>query len=70
MNLERIHGIPARIASLKAKLAARDGKKEYAENCVAIRAEIARLEAATIAKAERVASQDQSGNSANPGNVT
>lgn len=42
--LEHIHGIPRRIESLKAKLKARDGKKEYKENGVAIRAEIARLE--------------------------
>jgi hypothetical protein len=33
-----------RLASLRKKLAARDGKKEYAKNCDAIRAEIARLE--------------------------
>lgn len=56
--LEQLHGIPARIAGLKAKLTARDGKKEYAENCAAIRAEIQRLEAITHAP---VASQDQSG---------
>lgn len=33
-----------RLEDLKAKLAARDGKSEYAENVKAIRAEIARLE--------------------------
>lgn len=32
------------LASLRAKLKARDGKKEYTENCKHIRAEIARLE--------------------------
>ncbi len=50
--LEKIHGVPARIARLKAKLKARDGKAEYKENCAAIRAEIARLEAVTQTKAE------------------
>lgn len=65
--LERIHGIPARIASLKAKLAAREGKKEYTENCEAIRAEIARLEAVTIAP---LASEGQSGNSPQGGDVS
>lgn len=33
-----------RLASLRAKLAARDGKKEYQKNCEEIRKEIARLE--------------------------
>ena len=42
--LEHIQGIPARIASLKTKLKARDGKAEYKENCKALRAEIERLE--------------------------
>lgn len=32
------------LASLRAKLKAREGKKEYAKNCDAIRAEIAKLE--------------------------
>lgn len=32
-----------RLASLRKKLAAREGKKEYEKNCEAIRAEIARL---------------------------
>lgn len=45
--LEHIQGIPARIASLKAKLKARTGKAEYKENCEHIKAEIARLEAVT-----------------------
>jgi uncharacterized coiled-coil DUF342 family protein len=36
----------ARIDDLKRKLAARDGKVEYAKNCEELRAEIARLEAA------------------------
>lgn len=35
----------ARIAELKAKLAARRGKAGFAANCVAIEEEIARLEA-------------------------
>lgn len=34
-----------RISDLKRKLAAREGKSEYRENCKAIRAEIERLEA-------------------------
>jgi hypothetical protein len=42
--LEQIHGIPQRIASLKAKLKAREGKSEFRENVVALRAEIERLE--------------------------
>lgn len=33
-----------RLASLRKKLKARDGKKEYEKNCEEIRAEIARLE--------------------------
>lgn len=35
-----------RLASLKTKLKAREGKAEYKENCVHLRAEIARLEKA------------------------
>jgi hypothetical protein len=34
----------ARIDALKRKLAAREGKPEFTENCEALRAEIARLE--------------------------
>lgn len=45
--LEKIHGIPQRIADLQAKLKARTGKKEYKENCEAIQKEIAHLEALT-----------------------
>lgn len=48
--LETIQGVPVRIASLKAKLAAREGKSEYKKNSDAIRAEIARLEAVTANK--------------------
>jgi hypothetical protein len=33
-----------RLASLRKKLKARDGKSEYTKNCEAIREEIARLE--------------------------
>jgi hypothetical protein len=33
-----------RMASLRKKLAAREGKKEFAKNCDAIRAEISKLE--------------------------
>lgn len=33
-----------RMASLRRKLAAREGKKEFAKNCEEIRAELARLE--------------------------
>lgn len=36
----------ARIDALKRKLAARQGKAEFRDNCNALRAEIARLEAA------------------------
>lgn len=32
------------LASLRAKLRAREGKAEYKENCVQLRAEIAKLE--------------------------
>lgn len=46
--LEHVQGIPARIASLKAKLKAREGKAEYKENCKALRAEIARLESVSM----------------------
>lgn len=45
--LEHIQGIPNRIADLKRKLAAREGKKEYKENCEALRTEITRLENVT-----------------------
>lgn len=34
----------SRLEILKARLAAREGKSEYKENCEAIRREIARLE--------------------------
>jgi len=37
--------IPARIAALKEKLKAREGKKEFAESVKTIKAELARLEA-------------------------
>lgn len=50
--LEQIHGVPARIATLKRKLKAREGKAEYKKNCEEIRVEIARLEAVTATKAE------------------
>jgi hypothetical protein len=36
----------ARIDDLKRKLAAREGQKEYADNCNELRKEIARLEQA------------------------
>lgn len=69
MPLEHIHGVPQRIADLKAKLEAREGKSEYKENCEAIRAEIDRLEAATINRpaleefleSQAVASEESSG---------
>jgi hypothetical protein len=35
-----------RLEALKRKLAAREGKAEFKENCEALRAEIARLEVA------------------------
>lgn len=55
--LETIHGIPARIAELKRKLKAREGKKEYVENVPALRAEIERLEGLTM-EPGAVASKD------------
>lgn len=58
--LEKIHGVPQRIADLKRKLAARDGKAEFKENCVAIRAEIERLEKITQ-EPVAVASGERSG---------
>lgn len=57
--LEKLHGVPQRIAALKAKLAARDGKAEYKENCAAIRAEIARLEAVTITSPQLASGNDE-----------
>lgn len=70
--LEKIHGIPQRIATLKAKLRARDGRAEYKENVPALKAEIARLEALSLNRdaleqfvndeaGAAVASTDQSG---------
>jgi len=44
MAIEHITGIANRIEDLKRKLAARQGRSEYKENEVAIRAEIERLE--------------------------
>lgn len=38
------HEVEQRIADLKAKLATRSQMKGYAKNCIAIEAEIARLE--------------------------
>lgn len=46
--LEKLHGIPQRIAALKAKLKAREGRAEYKENVPALKAEIARLEALSL----------------------
>lgn len=43
-HLENLPGVQARIDSLRGKLKARDKKKEFKENCVALRAEIERLE--------------------------
>lgn len=59
--LDELHSIPRRIAALKAKLAAREGRAEFKQNCVEIRAEIERLEAATIRANTVLASQDKSG---------
>lgn len=59
--LEHIHGIPNRIADLKRKLKAREGKGEFNENVPAIKAEIARLEALTLQPAA-VASEADTGN--------
>lgn len=38
-------GLTERLEALRAKLRAREGRKEFAENCKAIREEIARIEA-------------------------
>ena len=38
-------GTEDRLTGLRRKLRAREGKKEYSENILALRAEIARLEA-------------------------
>lgn len=38
-----------RLASLRRKLKKREGKKEYEQNCVDLRAQIAKLEAAAAA---------------------
>lgn len=71
--IELINGVPQRIAQLQAKLKARKGKKEFKENCIAIQAEIDRLEAATKSRAElaeflesegAVASEDTAGSAA------
>lgn len=48
--LEKLHGVPQRIADLKRKLAAREGKPEFRENVPAIKAEIARLEAVSASR--------------------
>lgn len=44
-HLDNIPGVEGRIAALKGKLKAREGKKEFVENCGVIRAEIDNLEA-------------------------
>lgn len=68
--LDELHSIPIRITVLKAKLAARKGRAEFKQNCVEIRAEIERLEAATIRANAVLASQDKSGDSDEPQDVT
>lgn len=50
--IEQIHGVGERLIQLREKLAAREGKAEYKENCEAIQAEIDRLEASTVASLE------------------
>ena len=64
--LEQIHGVPQRIADLKAKLEARIGKSEYKENAVALQIEIARLE--QITQHPAVVASDLSGDQ--PGEQT
>lgn len=59
--LDNITGIEKRLTALRAKLKARDGKKEFKENCVAIRAEIERLEARVAEKRVALASEPKSG---------
>ena len=57
--LAEIHSVPLRIADLKRKLAAREGKAEYKENIPAIKAEIARLEAITTLPGSLASDPDQ-----------
>ena len=71
--LEDIQGLPARIAALKRKLAAREGKAEFKQNCEAIREEIERLERATQSRAnlqefvrDNAGVEAEAGASANP----
>ncbi len=51
--LENLSNVPGRIAALKRKHTARFGKSGYEKNCEAIRAEIARLEAVTLASKDK-----------------
>lgn len=58
-HLDNIPGIEERISVLKRRLQARDGKKEFKENCAAIRAEIDNLEERLFAlKRAGVASEE------------
>jgi ribosomal protein L29 len=50
---DELSGIGKRLIELRAKLAVREGQKEYQENCKHIREEIARLEAITAKPAEK-----------------
>ena len=52
MTNEKLTGNGARLISLRQKLAAREGKPEYKENCEHLRTEIARLESATLKSAK------------------
>jgi hypothetical protein len=60
-HLDNIPGIESRIAALKGKLRAREGKKEFTENCAMLRAEIEGLEARLAEKRAAVASEEKSG---------
>lgn len=61
-QFDNIPDIESRVAVLRGKLKARDGKKEFKENCAAIRAEIDNLETRLFAlKGAGVASEEKSG---------
>ncbi len=59
--LENLSNVPGRIAALKRKLAAREGKSEYVKNVEAIRAEITRLEAVSLASWDKSAAKPSFG---------
>lgn len=64
--LENLSGIGQRLVALRAKLKAREGKKEFKENCKAIRAEIERLEALAEQKRRALASGQEADKGSDP----